>query len=161
MKAYPKHSQKITSIGLGGGCHWCTEAVYASLKGVTSVEQGWISSNAPNDAFSEAVLIGMNEKEISLYDVIEIHLYTHSATSNHAMRKKYRSAIYTMTQRDKKRVEQVLKKLAKNYSAPLITQALLFKEFKRSEEVYLAYYYKSPDKPFCQTYIQPKLEKLM
>ena len=76
---------KYTSIGLGGGCHWCTEAVYASLLGIKSVKQGWISAIEPDNQFSEAVLIEFNEAEISLKTIIDIHLHTHSATSNHSI----------------------------------------------------------------------------
>ena len=103
--------QQLTAIGLGGGCHWCTEAVYASLKGVVSVEQGWISSDYPNHDLSEAILIKFDEQLISLQDVIEIHLYTHSSTSNHSMREKYRSAIYVKNTDDEGRVKGLLKAL--------------------------------------------------
>ena len=44
-------------IGFGGGCHWCTEAVFQSLRGVTEVEQGFIKSHAPHDRYSEAVVV--------------------------------------------------------------------------------------------------------
>lgn len=161
MKTDQSKISTLTTIGLGGGCHWCTEAVYASLKGIASVEQGWISSNSPNEAFSEAVLIQFDEQKISLQDIIEIHLNTHSSTSNHLMREKYRSAVYVMTKKDNDRVRVLLKKLQKGFLKPLVTQSLFFKDFKKSEEVYLDYFYKNPDKPFCQTHIQPKLKMLI
>lgn len=44
-------------IGFGGGCHWCIEAVFQSLTGVSKVTQGFIASNPPNEAYSEAVII--------------------------------------------------------------------------------------------------------
>jgi peptide-methionine (S)-S-oxide reductase len=161
MKTRKNSPTKLTSIGLGGGCHWCTEAVFASLKGIVSVEQGWISAASPDDSFSEAVLIKLDEQQISLRDIIEIHLYTHSSTSDHGMRKKYRSAIYVLNDSEKQQVEGLLEKIQKEFSEKLITRALLFKAFKKSDEEYLDYYYKNPDKPFCQTYIQPKLKTLM
>lgn len=161
MKTVNTSSEKLTKIGLGGGCHWCTEAVYASLKGISSVEQGWITSEAPNDTFSEAILIRFDEQIISLQDIIDIHLNTHSSTSNHTLRERYRSAIYVMTQKDNNRVKAALKKLQEGFIAPLITQPLPFIDFKKSEEIYVDYFYKNPDKPFCQTYIQPKLNMLL
>src|SRR3954451_12716902 len=87
---------KITynKIGFGGGCHWCTEAVFLSLKGVEQVEQGWIASQPPYDAFSEAVVVTYDPLVITLTDLITIHLHTHASTSNHSMRQKYRSAVY-------------------------------------------------------------------
>jgi len=156
-----KNAKKTITVGLGGGCHWCTEAVYSSLKGVISVEQGWISAHSPHDTFSEAVLIVINEREISLQKIIEIHLNTHSATSNHHLRNKYRSAVYVMNEEDKSRSISILEKLQTKFNAPLVTQVLDFKCFKKSDKAYIDYHYRNPNKPFCQTYIQPKLKKLL
>ena len=157
-----KHtSNNLFKLGLGGGCHWCTEAVFASLSGVKSVKQGWISSTAPNESFSEAVLIEFNEAEISLKELIEIHLNTHSSTENHSMREKYRSAVYVMNTKDSQQVSDVLIDLQVNFELPLVTKVLTFKAFKINQQDYLDYYNKNPDKPFCQTYIKPKLEKVL
>ena len=65
----------ISKIGFGGGCHWCTEAVFQSLKGVLKVEQGWVSSTKENDAFSEAVIVHFNYNIISIKELTEIHLH--------------------------------------------------------------------------------------
>lgn len=161
MKTIKAHPQKFTTVGLGGGCHWCTEAVYSSLIGIVSVEQGWIASTAPDNELSEAVLVTIDEQKISLQDVIEIHLYTHSSTSDHSMRKKYRSAVYAMSEIEKNRVQALIDALQKEFTEKLVTKSLLFVAFKKSDEEYLDYFYKNPDKPFCQTYIQPKLKKIM
>jgi len=161
MEATKAYSEKLTTIGLGGGCHWCTEAIYSSLKGIVSVEQGWIASKAPDDEFSEAVLVKIDEQQVSLQDVIEIHLNTHSSTSDHSMRKKYRSAVYVMSKMEKTKVQVLIEDLQKNFSERLITKALIFSDFKKSDDGYLDYFYKNPDKPFCKTYIQPKINKLM
>ncbi|WP_343065456.1 peptide-methionine (S)-S-oxide reductase [Arenibacter arenosicollis] len=80
-------------IAFGGGCHWCTEAVYQSLKGVEVVEQGFVASKGEESFFSEAVIVHYDPKSIALKDLILIHLYTHKSTSDHSMRNKYRSAI--------------------------------------------------------------------
>lgn len=85
-------------VGLGGSCHWCTEAMFQALKGVHLVEQGWIASCAPHTAFSEAVVVHFNEAIISLEDLVRVHLHTHSCTANHSMRAKYRSAVYCFNQ---------------------------------------------------------------
>tara|TARA_R110002124_G_scaffold5301_2_gene33250 strand:+ start:1258 stop:1443 length:186 start_codon:yes stop_codon:yes gene_type:complete len=49
----------ISKIALGGGCHWCTEAVFQSLKGVQHVAQGYVASTVDNTCFSEAVIISL------------------------------------------------------------------------------------------------------
>ena len=82
----------IQQIGLGGGCHWCTEAVFQALKGVIRVQQGWVSSTLANQKPSEAVLIDFDESLIELNTLLDIHCHTHASTSKHSMRTKYRSA---------------------------------------------------------------------
>ncbi len=81
-------------VGFGGGCHWCTEAVFQSLRGVESVEQGWIKSDPPFDTFSEAVIVAFDTLVISLEVLIDVHLRTHASQVDHSFRSKYRSAVY-------------------------------------------------------------------
>lgn len=100
-------------IGLGGGCHWCTEAVFQSLKGLVKVEQGYIRSNEENDYFSEAILVHFDSKIILLKDLIEIHLHTHKSTSNHSFREKYRSTIYYFEENEKQIIHTILSTLQK------------------------------------------------
>lgn len=153
MKAYKK-------IGLGGGCHWCTEAVFASLLGVHQVEQGWIAAHPPQNTFSEAVIVTYNPKIIALKDLLHIHLLTHSSTANHSMRHKYRSAVYWFNNDDEKEAAQIITELAFGFEQPLITMILPFIAFKLSDPIHFNYYYADPKKPFCQLYIHPKLEML-
>ncbi len=151
---------KIDKIGLGGGCHWCTEAVFQNLKGVVNVEQGWISASDAVE-FSEAVLLQFNPERISIKDLIEVHLHTHKSTSNHSMRSKYRSAVYVFSSKQQLESEQILKLLQKEFDDKLITKVYGFEEFKMSPESYQNYYQKNPEKPFCKTYIDPKLQLLL
>jgi len=151
----------LTKIGLGGGCHWCTEAVFLSLKGIQSVQQGWIASKMPHESFSEAVIIEYNAHEITLEDLISIHLHTHKSTSNHSMREKYRSAIYYFSPEDEQSIKTVLNNLQIDFESKIITKTLPFSSFKPSLEEHQNYYYKNPEKPFCKTYIHPKLSLLL
>ena len=150
----------IKKIRLGGGCHWCTEAVFATLTGVQNIEQGWIASKPPQDWFSEAVLVHYDPVIITLKDLIEIHLHTHSSTSNHSMRNKYRSAVYVFNDDDKTEAQQAIQDLQPQFEQPIITQVLPFSDFKASLPEYVNYYYSNPDKPFCTLYINPKLQLL-
>ncbi len=152
---------EIETVGFGGGCHWCTEGVFSSLKGITSVEQGWISSSPPNDSFSEAVIVHFQPSTIPLKDLIEIHLYTHSSTSRHTMRKKYRSAIYTNSPEQAELSSEILKALQADFSESIITEVLPLNAFKMNKPEFLDYYYSNRDKPFCKNVIQPKLRLLM
>lgn len=152
---------ELVKVGFGGGCHWCTEAVFQSLKGVHKVEQGWVSSTEKNNTFSEAVIVHFNEKEIDLKALIEIHLRTHKSTSNHSMRVKYRSAVYYFSQHQKEESINIINALQLNFEDTLITQLLAFKNFKSSKEEFHNYYQSNPDKPFCENYINPKLQFLL
>jgi peptide-methionine (S)-S-oxide reductase len=148
-------------IGLGGGCHWCTEGVFESLIGITKVEQGWIASNGEHADFSEAIEVSFDSTVISLSDLIEIHLYTHASTSNHSMRSKYRSAIYAYDEVQFKQSLDIINSLRANFDKALVTQVYAFKRFKQNKLELRDYFYTSPDRPFCQTYIQPKLKLLL
>lgn len=151
--------QRLKKIGFGGSCHWCTEAIFQSLKGVAQVDQGWIASN--NTDFSEAVAVTFDPGIIPLEKLVEIHLYTHSCTSRHQMRGKYRSAVYVFEDDQLAVVKNTLASLQQNYASPIITEALPFRAFKGNIGQYLNYYYTNPEKPFCKTYIGPKLKKLL
>ena len=150
-----------TKIALGGGCHWCTEAVFQALKGVTKVEQGYVASVEENTSFSEAVIIHFNEAVIGLSVLIEIHLHTHKSTSNHSMRDKYRSAIYYFSEVQKNEATDILNGLKNTFEEGIITEVLPFSEFKASREAIQNYYKKNPEKPFCKQFINPKLKLLV
>jgi len=147
-------------IGLGGGCHWCTEAVFHNLCGVQHVAQGFIRSIAPNDNHSEAVVVDFDSTEISLAVLIEIHLHTHASTSMHRMRKKYRSAIYYFDQTQAVEVENILQRLQAEFERPLVTRSLPFAEFKSSDNRYHNYLDTRQHTTFCRRYIEPKLDLL-
>ena len=153
--------EMLQKIVFGGGCHWCTEAVFQSLIGVSKVEQGFVASTGDNNAFSEAVIVHFNSEEISLKSLIEIHLHTHKSTSNHAMRTKYRSAVYVFSEEQKMEAEQILESLQIQFENNLITKVLPFESFKASREQIQNYYYNNPEKPFCERFINPKMEVLL
>ncbi|MEG9328534.1 peptide-methionine (S)-S-oxide reductase [Salinimicrobium catena] len=147
-------------IGLGGGCHWCTEAVFQAVKGVENVEQGYIASEGDAREFSEAVIVHFNPEIVSSEDLIRIHLHTHNSTSDHSFRKKYRSAVYYFSSEDEKVVKKILEKQQPEFEKKIITEVLPFKEFKPSRESLQNYYRKNPDAPFCKRFIEPKLKKV-
>ena len=149
---------KLEKIGLGGGCHWCTEAVFQHLNGVEKVEQGWISSTDGNEQFSEAVIVHFDLSKIDLKTLIHVHLLTHKSTSDHSMRKKYRAAIYTFNQQQKDDSAKLLVNLSVHFEKNIVTQVLPFKSFEASRLDIQNYYLKNPKKPFCTTYIDPKLK---
>lgn len=147
-------------IGLGGGCHWCTEAVFQALNGVGKVEQGFIKSGPPEDSWSEAVIVTFEPATIPLEVLIEVHLRTHSSTSHHKMRGKYRSAVYVFEAETRETVGSILQDLQSGFEESLVTRVLSFAAFKPSDVRFQNYYATDPDRPFCKTYIDPKLAML-
>ena len=144
-------------IGFGGSCHWCTEAIFQSLIGVVKVQQGWISARE-DEAFHEGVIVDFSPERISSKILIEVHLRTHSSTSDHILRKRYRSAIYAFSDTQKNEVQKMLDALQAKFKQRLVTRVYRFKDFKTSEESFQNYYKKNPGKPFCKSYIDPKLK---
>jgi peptide-methionine (S)-S-oxide reductase len=148
---------ELTKIAFGGGCHWCTEAVFQSLIGVEKVDQGWVASIAKNNTFSEAVIVCFHSSKIDLETLIKIHLLTHKSTSNHSMRNKYRSAIYYYADSQKQECQKIIGNLQANCVKKIITQIIPFHQFKPSSIKFQNYYQSNPEKPFCKNYIDPKL----
>ncbi|WP_323844199.1 peptide-methionine (S)-S-oxide reductase [Microbulbifer magnicolonia] len=151
---------KLERIGLGGGCHWCTEAVFQALRGVRRVEPGYIASASPHNGFSEAVIVHYHPDEISLEVLIGAHLHTHASRSRHALREKYRSAIYTFSESQAAAATSALQSLQAEFDADLVTQVLPFSAFKDADARFHNYYASDPQRPYCQTYIEPKLRRL-
>ncbi|MGH1578834.1 peptide-methionine (S)-S-oxide reductase [Planktotalea sp.] len=148
------------TIGFGGGCHWCTEAVFQSLRGVSNVEQGFIKSFAPHDNYSEAVVVTFDAALIPLKVLIEVHLRTHASTSQHKMRAKYRSAIYVYSSAQADSVQRHVKEAQGDFDQQIVTMTLAFNGFKASPEQFQKYYETNSEKPFCRTYIDPKLSEI-
>lgn len=151
----------MEKIGFGGSCHWCTEATFLSIHGVLKVEQGWISSTGTDHELSEAVIVHYEEEKIKLKSLIEIHLHTHSCTAQHVMRSKYRSAIYVFNSSQQELAKNAIAILQSDFTQPIITKVIPFKQFKLNQSRYLNYYYGNKDKPFCKNIVSPKLKALI
>ncbi len=147
-------------VGLGGGCHWCTEAVFQTLHGVERVKQGFVRSKPPNDSWSEAVVIHFDPVVIELDILIEVHVRTHSATKTHSMRHKYRSAVYVFDNEQAQTARLAIANLQSEFDYRLITQVLPFAAFRGSDQRFQNYYQTNRDRPFCQRYIDPKLDQI-
>ena len=147
-------------LGFGGGCHWCTEAVFQALRGVERVDSGFAAADAPDDAFSEAALVTFDPAAVPAAVLIEAHLLTHASASDHALRGRYRSAVYVERAARRAEGERILAALAAGRDAPPVTRALGLRAFRPCEERYRDYCASDPSRPFCRTYVDPKLEAL-
>ena len=148
----------MQKAGFGGGCHWCTEAVFQALRGVQAVRQGFVRSDAPHDGWSEAVEVDFDPAEIGFSDLVAVHLATHSSASDHKLRGKYRSAVYVFD--DGTAALRALAAIMAETGEAFVTAVLPHRGFKASDARFQDYYATNPERPFCQTYIDPKLAKL-
>ena len=93
---------------------------------------------------------------IPLNVLIDVHLRTHASTSNHKMRGKYRSAVYTLSDAQSDRVRAALAALQTGFEDPLVTQVQPLTEFRHSDPRFHRYFERHEGGPFCTRYIDPK-----
>ncbi len=159
---------------LGGGCFWCTEAIFQRLKGVSSVVSGYSGGDMdkPNydqvssgkTGHAEVIQINFDPKLISYSDILEVFFKTHDPTTMNQqgadIGTQYRSVIFYHDDKQKSQAEELIKKLATNYSQPIVTQLKPFTNFYQAENYHQDYYNLNHDKPYCQLVIDPKIQKL-
>jgi peptide-methionine (S)-S-oxide reductase len=147
----------IETVGFGGGCHWCTEGVFQILRGVSEVDQGFLQSMAPDDAWAEGVIVRFDPDIIPLEILLEVHLRTHTANSGYSPNGGYRSAVYVRDTEQHRRTATAISGLMDAVKTAERTKALTLIGFKSSEQRYRNYCRTDPARPFCRRYIDPKL----
>jgi peptide-methionine (S)-S-oxide reductase len=150
----------MQEVGFGGGCHWCTEGLFQVLRGIIAVDQGFLISEAPWDAWAEGVIVRFDPTIISLGILAEIHLRTHSANGSYSPGGRYRSAIYVFDADQRREAARVIAEFATASGEAARTLVLEHSGFKPSDARYQDYYRTDPNRPFCRRYIDPKLDYL-
>ncbi len=159
---------------LGGGCFWCTEAIFQQLKGVKSVLSGYSGGHEKNPTYNqvctgktghaEVIQIVYDSDLIQLEDLIQVHLHSHNPTSPNRQGadkgNQYRSIVFYRNEEEKKLIEQVIQKEQISFEAPICTQVVPFEIFYPAEDRHHNYYNRDPEKPYCKNIINPKLTKL-
>ncbi|MGE5297588.1 MAG: peptide-methionine (S)-S-oxide reductase MsrA [Acidobacteriaceae bacterium] len=169
-------ANKNETIIFGGGCFWCTEAVFLEIKGVKEVTSGYAGGDKPNPTYeevcsgltghAEVVKIDFDSNEISLEDVLTVFFATHDPTTvnrqGNDVGSQYRSIILAENEAQKEEVQKFIKDLANQelFNAPIVTEIDVLKEFYPAEEYHQRFYQKNPDQGYCQAIINPKLKKL-
>lgn len=160
----------------GGGCFWCTEALFRSLKGVVSVSSGY-SGGTKEDAtynkvsgghtgHAEVIKIEYDPSQISYGELLSVFFNTHDPTTLNRqgadVGTQYRSVIFYTDNDQKEEAEKLIKELNENnaYEKKVVTEVVSFEQFYEAEEYHKNYYENNKDAPYCQIVIAPKLEKL-
>jgi peptide-methionine (S)-S-oxide reductase len=160
----------------GGGCFWCTEAVFSQLKGVEKVESGYSGGTLENSTYeqvstgmtghAEAVQITFDPDVISFKELLEIFFSTHDPTTldrqGQDVGTQYRSVIFYNDDKQKTVAKQVIKEISeeKIFDLPIVTQLEPFKAFYKAEDYHRDYFRRHPEQAYCSVIIVPKLEKL-
>ena len=160
---------------LAGGCFWCTEAVFADLRGVERVEPGYSGGTVRNPTYrqvctgttghAEVVQITFDPAVISYREILEVFFTVHDPTTRNRQGPdegpQYRSAIFyhTPTQRDIAR--EVIREINARgiWSAPIVTEVTPFSAFYPAEEYHREYFQRNGEQRYCQVIIAPKVAK--
>ena len=170
LKKQASNEKKLT---FGGGCFWCTEAVFQLLKGVVKVESGYSGGKINNPTYrevcsgltghAEVVEITYNPEEISANDLLRIHLSTHNPTTLNRqggdMGTQYRSIIFYRNDQEKAIAQSVIDELQQVYDEPVVTELKAFEQFYKAEEYHQDYYANNGENGYCEAVIDPKLAK--
>lgn len=151
----------------GGGCFWCTEAIFQGLRGVTSVMPGYAGGEIENPTYeqvssgstghAEVIKIEFDPQAISFADLLDVFFALHDPTTKNRqgddVGSQYRSAIFFTTPEQEKAAKEIIKK-------DYVTEVKPLDKFYQAEQYHHNYYNQNMGKPYCQVVISPKLAKL-
>jgi peptide-methionine (S)-S-oxide reductase len=160
----------------GGGCFWCTEAVFDELRGVRSVVSGYAGGSVKQPTYeqvcggrtghAEVIRIEYDPSEIAFKDLLTVFFATHDPTTlnrqGNDVGTQYRSTVLYANEEQKRDAEAFIKDLndSKAFSSPVVTTVEPLGEFYPAEDYHQKYYANNPYQPYCQYMIPPKLQKL-
>jgi peptide-methionine (S)-S-oxide reductase len=172
----PHSSQNASEVAtLGGGCFWCTEAVFTELNGVEKVVSGYSGGMVENPSYedvctgrtghAEVVQITFDPRVISYRDLLHIFFTIHDPTTLNRQGPdagtQYRSVIFYHSDDQKKTAEEVIREVerAKIWGRPLVTQVAPFRAFYSAEDYHQQYFKNNRHQPYCLMVIGPKVAK--
>jgi len=160
---------------LAGGCFWCLEAVYDGMKGVSSVESGYMGGSIENPTYeqvcrgdtghAEVVRVTFDPAIVSYKDLLQVFFVIHDPTTlyrqGNDVGTQYRSAIFYHTPQQKADAEEVIARLnaAKLWSSPIVTELTPASTFYMAEGYHQEYFARNPYQPYCQAVVAPKVAK--
>lgn len=160
---------------LGGGCFWCTEAVFQEVKGVEKVVSGYGGGNAPGKptyreicsgltGHAEVIQITFDSDIITFEDILVIFMTTHDPTTLNRQGAdrgtQYRSVIFYHDDNQKIISEEVLKQIQDYYDNKIVTEISPLPIFYVAEKAHQNYYRENTQQGYCSYVIEPKLSKL-
>ncbi len=160
----------------GGGCFWCTEAIFEMLKGVEKVESGYSGGAAENPSYekvssgttghAEVIRVTYNPAVISYEDLLTVFFGSHDPTTPNQqgadVGEQYRSVILYESDEDKQIAEKVAKEIQESLKngTHVVTQILPLGKFFPAESYHQNYFKENAGASYCQLVIEPKIEKV-
>jgi len=160
---------------LAGGCFWCLEAVFDDLKGVASVESGYMGGRTADPTYeqvcsgdtghAEVVRLTFDPGVVSFKEILEVFFVIHDPTTlnrqGNDVGTQYRSAIFYHSAEQKSAAEQVIAKLnsARIYDDPIVTEVGAASRFYVAEDYHQEYFQRNPAQPYCAYVVRPKVAK--
>ena len=160
---------------LAGGCFWCLEAVFDDLKGVDSVESGYMGGRTANPSYeevcsgetghAEVTQLTFDPKQVSFREILEVFFVIHDPTTlnrqGNDVGTQYRSAIFYHSPEQKAAAEQVIASMgaAKIYEDPIVTEVVPASKFYVAEDYHQEYFRRNPAQPYCAFVVGPKVAK--
>jgi len=167
---------ELAKATFAGGCFWCTEAVYAQIKGVHSVTSGYTNGKVPNPTYkdvctgqtghAEAIEIEYDPAIVSFEKLLEVFFATHDPTTLNRqgadVGTQYRSGIYYHDDAQQKIATDVIAKLnaARVFPGRIVTEVEPAATFYPAEAYHQDYFANNPSQPYCQAVAAPKVEKV-
>ncbi len=159
---------------LGGGCFWCTEALFETFEGIKSVASGYTGGQAPNPTYkqvctgdtghAEVIQIEFDPGRISYEQLLEIFWEVHDPTTQDRQGPdsgtQYRSIILYHNEAQRVAAEKSRQAAAKRFKVPITTEIKPLTKFWPAEDYHQDYFRKNPNQPYCAYIISPKLQKL-
>ncbi len=167
---------KIEKAVFGGGCFWCTEAIFKMLRGVTSVLPGYAGGTIIYPTYeqvlggktghAEVVQITYSPGQIQYRDLLTVFFASHDPSTlnrqGNDIGTQYRSVIFYTTDMQKKEAETFLNELNRSSreGKPIVTELQPLEKFYEAENYHQDYFASHPENPYCELVINPKLEKV-
>ena len=165
----------LNTITLGGGCFWCTEAVYVKVRGVTDVESGYSNGQAVRPSYeavctgrtgcNEVVKLTYDPADITLREILEIFFVIHDPTSLNRQGNdagtQYRSGIYYSTPEQKLEIDEFIRQAGqdKAFAKPIVTEVAPLANYWPAESYHQDYFENNPNQGYCSFVVGPKVEK--
>jgi len=161
------------SITLGGGCFWCTEAVYEQVDGVTAVESGYSNGQVIRPTYEqvcggrtghvEVVRVQFDTARISLREVLEIFFAVHDPTTLNRQGNdagtQYRSGIYVTSPEQERVAREVIAEANAAHGGRVVTEVQPLANYSRAEDYHQHYFARNPEQGYCAFVVGPKVEK--